>query len=1000
MDDNSIITKYELSEKEKKLKSNFFNNKVNKNDLNIINDENNNDNIMNNINKISSQITDEKINKFIEDNQNLLNNSANNNNNNNNTNEYNPTQLNLIYTQNKLIERNVDILQETQRSLHDFLIYNMRKDAQNKPSFNLNNLNEYLKPLYNNINDLKEQVKTLNNNNNLSKNLNNQTSNPNLNENLKEDNSYKHFNNLKNKNNINNIKPPLKSNKNINNKDKQVVKAISDLKTTMGNLSNEMNKLGNKFQEKLNKVMEDTEHNKLKNIIGVKNNNLNMSFGDNKKDSFIKGKFLDNIDYNELKNELNEINFEKESIVNDYEKNIPQMQKLQKPKEKEKIKFSYNLDYPTSVSSNKSQLNNTKSSVFSLDENQNVFNNNLENESKNVPLRTKKNLNQPFNSTNMSTNIPFNNNINNSNYISNQQPISNQSINKKNQINDDYSKLSVMDRMREYKNRMNNTKISIVNSHESKISNQPKNLNPFEENYINQDMGSNASKITLQNYNKPQPSNIENQLNEMNKHPPFKLGNFENVQPVVNRDEITMIGVQPNENIERKNIEDTLLRLCADKLVQKIPTNQTLFTLEQPIPQPSSIINLSPDEIERLKKERIENYIFNAIKNKDFKDVFQNKKLFEQKENDNIKNKNEICKIYEKEYISNTKQIENDKYDKLIESLNNKFGGIENALNNLGKNLHNQQPPQPQMFNNNNIPNINDISSKVMHRLKNDLGIDINLNRPNQTVQETKEKTVINKRTAPFNQKIIKKKYDGNNILDESNKIKIEDLDELIRMPHKINLKEYEISQTSSYVSESQIIDINNQNNININIHKNKNINLNEESEDDNSLSKGQIVNESMSVNDENKINKNRTGLDLLLLKNYNENLPNQINLMNNYKLKYENDIDDNSYKFNNINNQNKNINLNVFNVDNNNFNYNDKNIKINIQNNNMKDSEIKEESEDKKINININKNNNIDNNNNIKINTNINNNIINNNKNINLEVNESDNFFENSEEN
>ena len=995
MDDNSIITKYELNEREKKLKSDFFNNKVNKNNLKVINDENNNDNIMNNINKISSQITDENINKFIEDNQNLLNKSNINNNNNNNY-EYNPTQLNLIYSQNKLIERNVDILQETQRSLHDFLIYNMRKDAQNKPSFNINNLNEYLKPLYNNINDLKEQVKNLNNNNNIQKNI--QNSNSNLNENLKEDYSYKPLNNKINKNNINQIKPPLKSNKN-NNKEKQVVKAISDLKSTMGNLSEEMNKLGNKFQEKLNKVMEDTEHNKLKNIIGVKNNNLNMSFGDNKKDGFIKGKFLDNIDYNELKNELNDINFEKESIVNDYEKNIPQMQKLQKPKEK--IKFSYNLDYPTSVSSNKSQLNNTKSSVFSLDENQNVFNNNLENESKNIPLRSKKNIDQPFNSMNMST-APFNNNISNSNYISNQQPISNQKIKKTNQVNEDYSKLSVMDRMREYKNKMANTKIPIVNSHESKISNQPKNLNPFEENYINQDMGSNASKITLQNYNKPPPSQIENQINEMNKHPKFNIGNFDNIQPV-NRNEITMVGVQPNENIERKNVEDTLLKLCADKLVQKIPTNQTLFTLEQPIPQPS-INNLSPEELEKLKKDRIENYILNAIKNKELKYDFPNKKILEQKEKDNNEktNKNEICKIYEKEYISNTKQIENDKYEKLIESLNNKFGGIENALNNLGKNLNNQQPPQNQrpMFNN-NIPNINDITSKVMHRLRNDMGIDINLNRPsNQTVQETKEKTVINRRTVPFNQKIIKKKYDGNQILDESNKIKIEDLDELIRMPHKINLKEYEISQTSSYVSESQMIDINNQNNININIHKNKNINLNEESENDDSLSRGQIVNESMSAKDENIKNKNRTGLDLLLLKNYNENLPNQINLMNNYKYKYENNFDDDSDKFNNNINQNKNINLNVFNIDDNNFNYNDKNIKINIQNNNMEDNKINEESEDKKINININKNTTQNNkNNNIKINSNINNNVINNNNNINIQVNESDNFFENSEE-
>ena len=99
MNDNSIITKYELSEKEKKLRQAFFNSKP-RTLKRKVEESKNNSNV--------DLITDEDISKFIADNSATLYPSAG-------MNGVSPQQMNMIYTQNKLMERNVDLLQENQR---------------------------------------------------------------------------------------------------------------------------------------------------------------------------------------------------------------------------------------------------------------------------------------------------------------------------------------------------------------------------------------------------------------------------------------------------------------------------------------------------------------------------------------------------------------------------------------------------------------------------------------------------------------------------------------------------------------------------------------------------------------------------------------------------------------------------------------------------------------------------------------------------------------------
>ena len=91
--------------------------------------------------------------------------------------------LNLIYSQNKVLERNVDLLGETQRSLHDLLIYNIKTNQNNEAAklkdevFRENKklFQDFLAPLLQNINQLKVGMETMSkeNRNGEKENLNN-----------------------------------------------------------------------------------------------------------------------------------------------------------------------------------------------------------------------------------------------------------------------------------------------------------------------------------------------------------------------------------------------------------------------------------------------------------------------------------------------------------------------------------------------------------------------------------------------------------------------------------------------------------------------------------------------------------------------------------------------------------------------------------------------------------------------------------------------------------
>jgi hypothetical protein len=165
-----------------------------------------------------------------------------------------------------------------------------------------------------------------------------------------------------------------------------------------------------------------------------------------------------------------------------------------------------------------------------------------------------------------------------------------------------------MDRMNEYKKRMNEMKGQVQTFDNSKkyITNQPQIINPFED----PSMRSQKSVITLQTFQKESKKPIY----EYNPIPP-KPQYEKNIIPKemgeikpINRNEITMVQVAPGEPEQRKNIEDELLKICIDKMITKDGNNEPYKN------EVEKIDVFSDEDYSNLTKEQIEDYIRNAIR--------------------------------------------------------------------------------------------------------------------------------------------------------------------------------------------------------------------------------------------------------------------------------------------------------------------------------------------------------------------------------------------------
>ena len=1014
--DNTIVTKFELSEREKMLKRHFFKreeepgkkylfsrpqekenesviNKSNMNNTQSVSLEqnqiskisnqlnqfniNNNDKLNNNdtfkslrqtqtnINQNMSNsipdiknITQEDMNKFYEEAANYLpkGNGA-----------MSPEQVNLLMHQNQIMQRNVDALQETNRSLQDFIIYTMKKDdMKSRASSDINGqepngmgydkLSKILTPLYNQINNLQSQVKELN-------------------EKKRENEINDELDGLIIKNQRNNkYNPPIQPRKRLTEEEKNkklMMKTLTNLKGTMTNMTEEMKRIGSTFNEKRQKVLEDSEKDKLKKMVGisegkqnspVKNfkargkgknlgnapkNNINVfkekENGMNENESLLKHK-LDNIDYGSFKSDLIDIAHIKDGIWEEYKSGAPEFPKLTKPKSK--IKFNYNLD---------KELDNIMKKADNRAKTKPKIDTNLrpKQRSKNRNTSMKEKVSNAINQNKdkeKKEKIPKSNPINKKNEIKNENNkymngSEYNNIDNKKEMNE-LNQMSDVDKMNLYKERMaklsGNYEVKENNKKDpNQINNQ--NINPSQNN-IN-DLGSNHSGVTFQTFNNPS-SNISPNKNKYNP-PKVKYGVFHGQRGVPN--------YNPNFNEEPKNII---------------------------IPE---IVQPDPNKLKNLIQNTLDNYLaaaFSKIKPPEPPKIDLNN------ENQNKKppiQPNAIQRVIEKEYVTQQKEVRSQPQPIIIKEpaqpneqnkeLMEKFASLAEKLTNIQENISKQiseqkniekkiiiekkERPKPQEPDKKVIlPNTDLISKLVIDKIKRQMNVDINLGRQqNQPVVQPPKKEEVPPQEDQKEEKI--------DIFDENQNKNMEELDEMIKLPHQINLDEYEVSHTSSYLSESiQKNNLNNNNlnqinynynKININVDENYNYNENNEmsqnDENNDSRSKGEIRsnNGNSSQNDDdnnynenyndNNINynskRNKGGIDLLNLKNLNEHLPNNINILQN--LNNDNIVNiaqmdqNNNYgsflnflNNNNINNNNNNNtqvqNLNPFNNSQDNF--------------------------------------------------------------------------------
>ena len=947
--DNTIITKFELSEREKMLKRQFFTKKEQPGKKYLfsrpeekINDSNvNKSNFMNNSQSISleqnqnSKISNifDKVNNNTYINEKIINNNIKETQKNINQNLTNSVpdiknitqedmnkfyeeaanylpkmnggmtqeQINLLMNQNKIMQRNVDALQETNRSLQDFIIYTLKKDSNNnkipneinsqQQKIQYDKLHKLLIPLYNHIDDLQSQIKELN-------------------QKKREDEINVELDDLIIKNQKNykakNI-PPNQTKRRLTEDEKNnkiMMKTLTSLKGTMSNMTEQMKRIGNNFNEKMQKVLEDTEKNKLKSIVGGRanstinnskiglsqknthnqqSNNINIikENGGNQNESILKNK-LEFIDYESFKSDLIDIGHIKDELESEYKSGAPEFQKLKKPKTK--IKFSYDLDKElNNIIDKVDNRNNSKIKIgINLNKNENIKKPSIKekvskfvNKEKRPKISKKISSNKKKDKSKDGINM---NNINNRNEM-----IEEDEDNYENKMND-LNKISVIDKMNLYKEKMS----KLSGNYEVKENNEKnknnKNLNPFDNNNIN-DLDSNHSGITNLVFNKPSINQNKNKFNP----PKVKYKVFHGQKGIPN-------------------------------------FNQNLNEIEQPKVIIPEIILPEPNKLNNNIKDAIDNYLKAAFQNLKPSEV---PKIDINNENKKIPSQNYVQRVIEKEYIIKKKDVpqpvvinpppqqnpgqNNELLEKFL-NLAERFTNLEEKLSNekseekkylekkiemiekkeriekIEKKEKSSQPQEKKII----FPNTDLISKLVTDKIKKQMNIDINLGK---------------KQNQPQTQKKIKKepqeekKEEKIDIFNNYQNINIDELDEKIRMPHKINLDEYEVSQTNSYIGEyfqtnNLYTNSNNQINIsrtNININENYNdsgekiIRNNENAE--NSKSEGQISdndNSSVENPEQNygiKNNKNYGGIDLKKIKDLNEQIPNQINILQGNKI-------------------------------------------------------------------------------------------------------------------
>ena len=680
----------------------------------------------------------------------------------------NPFSKNLANTNMSSFNENLfnnPLLKQTKKSVKELIDYNTEfQDAKQSTGERIdqNNVDKILSPIYEKLNEIKKKMTTINNDILYNYNENK----PNTIDEIFNAHQYLEIN----KNNLDDTLVYMKETI-AKVHYEQIGKDIDELILFLETLYNEIDIMENNYYKKFNTIIREKKRQNYENdILNGKNDRIDVT-------KYLNKKNQSNIDYNEYKNDLDDIMFEKDDLMlryaNDREEAKRNLPKLMKPSDK---------------------------TYFSYD----------------IPELNKKEKDEKENKDNLSSN-------NNKNNIQpnkeNKEGISNE---KSKKISEDINKI-----------------INEIEDDEEKDKklNKPK-MTPVEKMIkYQQNMLDLSSQIQTQNSRQTKQRKIihigKSKQNSKKTKQPRSLNSKRTLQDF-KRQKIKPI----YEYEEEKKIPNDL---------KKKGTFTNITNIEINIPE-----GMNEDEFNRECEKNIEIYIRNALRET---------RPSEDK--------------YNIQFESINKEIVTA--DDFIKLLIQKFEGLNNELKNRKNN-----------FNQSNR-NINDmIADKIINEFNE---IDVNIDRSNEfnksnSIHNKKEKII--KISERRRREIEKEKEEGKKIkvddgkriplFESTDKISIEELDKIIQMPHKINLSEYNVSNSSSYLSESL-----NQRNLNqmLEYHE-KNI-YSQKEESDNSISRGQAISDE---NDDSKSfnkgqydynNRNRTGLDLLMLKNFNERIPEQI---------------------------------------------------------------------------------------------------------------------------
>ena len=415
-----------------------------------------------------------------------------------------------------------------------------------------------------------------------------------------------------------------------------------------------------------------------------------------------------------------------------------------------------------------------------------------------------------------------------------------------------------------------------------------------------------------------------------------------------------MINLSSKIKVKNSNQKPKLIKIKQSKKEIKEPITQN--QLNQKKIKRDIELNIyknfnkeKPNEY-NIREENVEvNYIENGKEFNKFKDLEinipegMNKEEFEEEIRylielyirESIK---EIRPGFDKEYLkrkkieNELKGIQNFSDEDVIKYLIKKLDETKDLIKKRGKNNFNN-------FNNNNFfnQNINDkIANQIINKLNNQIEINFDNNNKslsrfhdqdnNSFIKRGNKRIKISERRR---REIEKEKEEGKDIkieegkrilLFESNdKISFDELDKNIEFPNKINLNDYNVSSSSSYLSNSL-----NEKTLNLRefIEYHEKTIFSKNIESDNSISKGQALSENNdeennnNLNKDNKIDdndlniKNRTPLDLLFVKNFNENISKKI-----FEQKFNESEDDKSEESNEIVDLNNKIRLKNLNL-------------------------------------------------------------------------------------